>query len=557
MPSDRPLAFDLGVKTDPIQYRHGYDWLFDLMADEGVRHAQLGTFFELYQLPDEWFADLRRRADDRGVTISSVFTAHRELGGFFRDDGPGWEGVARRNFERLIDVAGLVGARRVGSNPGAVLRESMDRKAAGTAVYLRHFKELMGRAKDRGVEWLSIEPMSCLAEPPTLPEEMREMAEELSAYRESRRDSTARPGYCVDVAHGYADATGRVVHDHFALMGAAVPWTCEVHLKNTDRRYDSTFGFNPPERERGIIDAAACRAFYADRASDLPVDTLVGYLEVGGPKLGRDYSDPKLGDLLRGSLRHLKEAWLNPPAEKAADDADLSVVSILPSMMCADLCNLAGHLAELERHGAAHLLHLDVMDNAFVPNLTLGPDLIRRLRGLTSVPLDAHLMVADNDRLAAELVGLGVDRVSVHAESATHLDRTLNLIRAGGAKAGVAINPATPLDALEYVLESVDFVVLMTVNPGYAGQPLFAGALRKIADCRRMLDASADRLGRRIPIQVDGNVSFENIPKMVAAGADELVGGTSSIFHKGGTLSENMARIRAAVADGLSRRSNA
>ena len=125
-----PMNLLLGIKTDPIEYRYSYDWLFRLMAEEGVELAQLGSFFEGYQLPDEFFRDLRRRAADHGVRIVSTFTAHRELGGFFRDDGPGWVAVARRNFERAIEIGALLGARSVGSNPGAVLRDRMGTKAA-------------------------------------------------------------------------------------------------------------------------------------------------------------------------------------------------------------------------------------------------------------------------------------------------------------------------------------------------------------------------------------------------------------------------------------------
>ena len=175
------LILQLGVKTDPTEYRFSYPWLFRLLADEGVQYVQLGTFFEIYQLPDEYFHRLRREAEDQGIRIHSIFTAHRELGGFFNDE-PGWEAVARRNFERLIEVGALVGAQSVGSNPGAVYRDRMDTKRRGTQCYLRHLKELMQFAHERGVPWLTIEPMSCLAEPPTVPQEIRQMADELADW---------------------------------------------------------------------------------------------------------------------------------------------------------------------------------------------------------------------------------------------------------------------------------------------------------------------------------------------------------------------------------------
>ena len=143
--------------------------LFKLLAEEGIRHVQFGSFFEAYQLPDDFFRELRWQAAEQRVTIGSLFTAHRELGGFFRTE-PGFEGVARRNYERFIEVGSLLGAESVGSNPGAVLRDLMETKAQGMACYVRHMKELMGYAAERGVKWLTIEPMSCLAEPPTRPD---------------------------------------------------------------------------------------------------------------------------------------------------------------------------------------------------------------------------------------------------------------------------------------------------------------------------------------------------------------------------------------------------
>lgn len=168
---NQAMQFHLGVKSDPILYRYSYPWLFRLMADLGVRHLQLGTFFELYQLPDSFFHRLRAQAADHGIAISSVFTAHRELGGWFQGDE--WVGVARRNTERLIEVAGLLGARSAGHNPGAVLRDRMGTKREGWATYVRHMHELLHFAHQHGVSELTIEPMSCEAEPPCSPEEQR------------------------------------------------------------------------------------------------------------------------------------------------------------------------------------------------------------------------------------------------------------------------------------------------------------------------------------------------------------------------------------------------
>ena len=217
--------------------------------------------------------------------------------------------------------------------------------------------------------------------------------------------------------------------------------------------------------------------------------------------------------------------------------------------MCVDLGHIETAVRRLEA-ARADMLHLDVADGHFVPNLLLGLDVIRHLRVISSLPMDVHLMVANPDQYVEPLAKIGVQYVSVHAEACGHLDRVLTEIRRQGMKAGVALNPATPLHALQYVLERLDFVLLMTVNPGFAGQTLVAAAIRKIADCRRFL-ADYDL---SIPIMVDGNVSFEHIPNMVAAGADILVAGTSSWFDAGGSLTENVRKTEEAIIAGLKMR---
>jgi len=278
------------------------------MAEEGIQHAQLGTFFELYQLPDEFFVHLRRLAAHYQVSISSVFTAHRELGGFLRPEA-GWEGVARRSYERLIEVGALVGAQNVGGNPGAIIRDQMGFKVEGVRRYLKHMRELMKYAYRLGVPCLTIEPMSCLAEPPTLPDEIRDMAEELVAYHHRYPDQTACVGYLVDVAHGYADRQGVVQWNNLQLLQAALPYLRTLHLKNTDSLFQSTFGFSAGEREQGIVQIGSIRDFLLAHAKSIPAKELVGYLEIGGPKTGRDYADHRLEGMLRESLRYLQETF--------------------------------------------------------------------------------------------------------------------------------------------------------------------------------------------------------------------------------------------------------
>jgi ribulose-phosphate 3-epimerase len=216
-----------------------------------------------------------------------------------------WEQVTLRCYERLIQVGALLGAESVGSSAGAVMRDRPSDKEAGIQRYLARMKGLMHIAHDHGLKAMTIEPMSCLAEPPTLPEEIRSMAESLLDYHRQHPGSTVPVGYCVDVTHGYADRAEQVVWDSQALFEAALPYLDHVHLKNTDRIFHSTFGFAPDERARGIIDVPHFRDLLVEHAGVLPVRHVIGYLEITGPKTGRDYSDWKLERALRESLRYL------------------------------------------------------------------------------------------------------------------------------------------------------------------------------------------------------------------------------------------------------------
>jgi ribulose-phosphate 3-epimerase len=198
---------------------------------------------------------------------------------------------------------------------------------------------------------------------------------------------------------------------------------------------------------------------------------------------------------------------------------------ILPSILAADFARLADEIHRVERGGAT-MIHIDIMDGHFVPNLTMGPPLVRSIRKVTQAKFDVHLMIEDADRYVADFIEAGANHVSVHQEACAHLDRTLRLIRSHGAGPGVVLNPATPIHTLEDVLDLVDHVLIMSVNPGFGGQEFIPRSLDKIRRLRRW------REERRLnfAIEIDGGVSRDNVAEIVKAGCDWLVAG-SSVFH--------------------------
>lgn len=218
-------------------------------------------------------------------------------------------------------------------------------------------------------------------------------------------------------------------------------------------------------------------------------------------------------------------------------------VRISTSIMCADFLHLGEAVKELEASGADYL-HFDIMDGHFVPNFTMGPDILKSIRGETDIPFDTHLMVYEPERYIETFIQAGSDLVVIHVEACRHLHRTINLIKENGARAGVAINPATPLSALDYLLDEVYMVLVMAVDPGFAGQTMIPGAIGKIRQLKQKITQS----GLDVKIQVDGNVSFQNAPRMVLAGADILVAGSSSVFRKDMTISEGMKALRRCIS---------
>ena len=203
-------------------------------------------------------------------------------------------------------------------------------------------------------------------------------------------------------------------------------------------------------------------------------------------------------------------------------------IRIAPSLLSADFARLGEEVRSVIAAGA-DLIHFDVMDNHYVPNLTVGPLVCQAIKPHSSVPIDVHLMVKPVDALVPMFAQAGADIISFHPEASEHVDRTIQLIRSLGVKAGLVLNPATPLHVLDHVIDQLDLVLLMTVNPGFGGQSFIPGMLPKIARARMLVDEAMQRTGRSIWLEVDGGVKRDNARAIAAAGADTMVAG-SAVF---------------------------
>lgn len=231
------------------------------------------------------------------------------------------------------------------------------------------------------------------------------------------------------------------------------------------------------------------------------------------------------------------------PSTTAAP-ANTPRITIAPSILSADFGRLAEDVRAVESAGA-DWIHVDVMDGRFVPNITIGPLVVRALRKITRLRLDTHLMIVEPERYLEAFAEAGADGLTVHVEACTHLHRTVQQIRALGMKAGVVLNPSTSEDALKYVLDDVDLVLVMSVNPGFGGQSFIEGVLPKVAAIRKMIDAS----GRDIDLEIDGGISEETAERAVRAGARVLVAG-NAVFTQP-PYDQAIAKIRAAAEAGL------
>ncbi len=225
---------------------------------------------------------------------------------------------------------------------------------------------------------------------------------------------------------------------------------------------------------------------------------------------------------------------------------------IAPSILSADFARLGEEVRDVIAAGA-DVIHFDVMDNHYVPNLTIGPMVCEAVRPHAkrgdgnNVPIDVHLMVKPADRIVPDFARAGADIISFHPEASEHIDRTLSLIRENGCKAGLVFNPATPLNYLDHVMDKVDLVLIMSVNPGFGGQKFIPEALQKLREAKRRITAEFERSGRQIWLEVDGGVKAENIAEIARAGADTFVAG-SAIFDSG-DYAKTIAAMRAALAN--------
>lgn len=216
------------------------------------------------------------------------------------------------------------------------------------------------------------------------------------------------------------------------------------------------------------------------------------------------------------------------------------MIKIAPSLLSADFSNLGQQVIELENNGA-DWVHIDVMDGSFVPNISFGTPIMKSIRNKTKLPLDVHLMIEEPSRYVEDFVKAGADIITIHQEADRHLDRTVSYIKSFGVKAGIAINPATPVSSIKHLIKNVDMILIMSVNPGFGGQKYISYTTEKIAELRKLADIENPDL----LIEVDGGIGADNINTVVQSGANVIVAG-SAVFS-GGKIKENLLKLKEGI----------
>ena len=256
-------------------------------------------------LKDDYYSDLRETAERHGIRIKSLYPRHRVTAGFFSKD-PRLENAARRIYEVYIRAGGVLGVDYVGANAGVVYQDRPEDKEQGISRYLSHMRDLLEIGKQNGIRGLTVETMSSSHEWPTTPDEIKSLAEELGEYHNSRPETTVPFYFLGDTSHGFANSEKVEVHSNYEIFESAIPYMCEFHFKNTDSIFEETFGFCEKERERGSVDLERFREIIFRNRDLWPVEEVVGYLELPGPKFGRDYSDPLLESQVTASVEALQ-----------------------------------------------------------------------------------------------------------------------------------------------------------------------------------------------------------------------------------------------------------
>ena len=229
--------------------------------------------------------------------------------------------------------------------------------------------------------------------------------------------------------------------------------------------------------------------------------------------------------------------------------AEPPTLRIAPSILAADFAKLGEEISAVEAAGA-DWIHIDVMDGHFVPNLTIGPGVVKALRPYSRLPFDVHLMISPADPLIEAFADAGADIISVHPEAGPHLHRTLQTIRGLGKRAGVVLNPATPVDEVDHVMDMVDLILVMSVNPGFGGQKFITGQVDKLRTLRQRIDQHVAAGGKAIDLEVDGGIDAETAPLAAGAGANVLVAGTATFRGGPGAYADNIAALRKAANQG-------